>query len=258
MTPPRTGKRSRLLDDKAEELGQHAINDPDQARDQYHGPDHDRSKDNRLAPRRPHDLAQLGAHFPHKARRLLKKPLRREFQRLTPRHRQVSRHAASHILVGRAVSARTVPQRNSAHNRWQARRDSNPQPTVLETAALPVRATGLRQALFETRVSGLPGFSMNSVCPAEPAVLLELDPGRIVLLVLHRRVVPALALSTSQRDDLSHEAHPHSARKTLENRFINLPHGVIHVKKRAALRRTLGHGLREKSTGRQDGAHDRD
>ena len=144
---------------------------------------------------------------------------------------------------------RRVPRKHPAHNGWQARRDSNPQPTVLETAALPVRATGLRQALFDTRVSGLPGLSMDGVCPAELAVLLELDPGRIILLVLHRRVVPSLALRTSERDDLSHEAHPHSTRKTLENRFINLPHRVIHVKKRAG--RLLAHLASRRTAGEQ-------
>ena len=39
-------------------------------------------------------------------------------------------------------------RRNSAKGsrvkRWQARRDSNPQHPVLETGALPVRATGLQ------------------------------------------------------------------------------------------------------------------
>ena len=68
--------------------------------------------------------------------------------------------------------------------RWQARRDSNPQPTVLETAALPVRATGLRQTLS--------GFAMKRVRPAEPAILLALDPAGVVLLVLDRGIVASL------------------------------------------------------------------
>ena len=37
--------------------------------------------------------------------------------------------------------------------RWQARRDSNPQPAVLETAALPIRATGLYVSVSLVAVS---------------------------------------------------------------------------------------------------------
>ena len=34
------------------------------------------------------------------------------------------------------------------HILWQARRDSNPQPADLESAALPIRATGLQTIYF--------------------------------------------------------------------------------------------------------------
>ena len=110
----------------------------------------------------------------------------------------------------------------------------------------------------------LPGLPMKSVCPAELAVLLEFDPSRIVLLVLHRRIVPALALSTSQCDDLAHEAHlPSSPEKAPENRFINLPYRDIRVKKRAALRCTrrrlqTATDLFTRDSQIQNGAHDRD
>src|SRR5512134_4061071 len=82
---------------------------------------------------------------------------------------------------------------------WQARRDSNPQPADLESAALAVRATGLSPRR-------LLGFLVGRMLPARRAELLELQLVRHGLLVLRRGVVPHLALGTRQRDDVPHSA----------------------------------------------------
>ena len=97
--------------------------------------------------------------------------------------------------------------------KWQARRDSNPQHADLESAALPIGATGLRGSLFtvgypRANRTLLPGFLVNGVSAAPPAVLLDLQAVRIVLLIFHRRVVPALAFAAGQRDDLPHHNPP--------------------------------------------------
>ena len=53
---------------------------------------------------------------------------------------------------------------------WQARRDSNPQHAVLETAALPVGATGLGNMVggggIEPRALREPGYSRSRAQPA--------------------------------------------------------------------------------------------
>src|ERR1700724_1115897 len=53
---------------------------------------------------------------------------------------RVSARKSLVVLIHSFMSA-PVPRVESGE--WQARRDSNPQPSVLETDALPVRATGL-------------------------------------------------------------------------------------------------------------------
>ena len=84
---------------------------------------------------------------------------------------------------------------------WQARRDSNPQQTVLETAALPIGATGLCSNVQLWRLARL---LMHGVRLAPGAVLLELDSIRIVLLVLVRRVVTALAFGACKGNQGTH------------------------------------------------------
>jgi hypothetical protein len=48
-------------------------------------------------------------------------------------------------------------------------------------------------------------FFMRGVLPAEPAVLVEFQPIRRLLLVLGRAVVPPLALPARQLNDISHK-----------------------------------------------------
>src|SRR5215470_16889875 len=76
---------------------------------------------------------------------------------------------------------------------WQGWRDSNPQPTVLETAALPIRATPLNFS-----------FLVRRVLAAEAAILRELQLLGVGLLVLLRRVVPAFALGAREADRFLH------------------------------------------------------
>src|SRR6187402_3409054 len=85
---------------------------------------------------------------------------------------------------------------------WQGRQDSNLQPLVLETSALPIelhpyaaQESVSRAALFCLTVEGMP--------PTAWAVLLELDPVGIVLLVLGRAVRPVLALGAGEVNDRS-------------------------------------------------------
>ena len=74
---------------------------------------------------------------------------------------------------------------------WQARRDSNPQPSDLESAALPIRATRLK----------LSGLSMHGVLAAGGAELLELDSLLLPnLLGLRGSVVARAAEFTLKRD----------------------------------------------------------
>src|SRR5215471_13939824 len=76
---------------------------------------------------------------------------------------------------------------------WQGWRDSNPQHPVLETGALPIRATPLDFS-----------FLVSRVLTAEPAILRKLQLLGVRLLVLRRGVVLPLALGASKTDRLLH------------------------------------------------------
>src|SRR5215471_20104658 len=58
---------------------------------------------------------------------------------------------------------------------WQARRDSNPQHAVLETAALPIGATGLQspEKPFKKYIKPLFRLAMHSMRPASAAKFLR-------------------------------------------------------------------------------------
>ncbi len=89
-----------------------------------------------------------------------------------------------------------TPWSHVLHHNWQARRDSNPQHPVLETGALAVGATGLFFPLL--------ALSMEGVSPTKCTKLFKGKPVRRPPFVLGGRVVPALALRTSQGNDVSH------------------------------------------------------
>ena len=82
----------------------------------------------------------------------------------------------------------------------QARQDSNLQPAVLETVALPVRATGLYlQILFLH-------FLVRRVLLAKRTVFLQLKALGLLFFVLHTRVIDTLAFCALEMDDLSHRS----------------------------------------------------
>src|SRR5436190_13544040 len=102
----------------------------------------------------------------------------------------------------------SIVVRSCSSMKWQGWRDSNPHPPDLESGALAVRATPLGPLLR---------FLVRRVLAAPPAVLLQLEPVGVRAPVLGGRVVPPLALSTRQSDDLAHgllrdlrdDARPH-------------------------------------------------
>ena len=107
-------------------------------------------------------------------------------------------------------------------NKWQARRDSNPQPAVLETAALPIELLACssrkllrRQCLLVifptvdvvTRQGVSLGLAMNSPLPIVPAEFLQLELLGRGLLVLRGGVVAPFALGALESDDLALRCH---------------------------------------------------
>src|SRR5262245_63880288 len=64
---------------------------------------------------------------------------------------------------------------------WQARRDSNPQPPVLETGAQPIELLACIPALL--------GLPVRRMAPAPAAELLQLQPFGRLLLLLDRDVI---------------------------------------------------------------------
>src|SRR6478672_1741107 len=107
----------------------------------------------------------------------------------TQTSRKKSRVVGHHSLIGFIYSLRSHSPRVPCpvSRLWQGWRDSNPQPTVLETAALPIRATPLSNERSHL------SFFVRRVLAAEAAVLRELQLLRVRLLVLRRRVVAPLA-----------------------------------------------------------------
>ena len=86
---------------------------------------------------------------------------------------------------------------NIHKHKWQARRESNPQHPDLESGALPIRATGL-QKLFR--------FFMRGMCPAEWAVLFQLQFSWSISFIFCRGVVPVFTSSTRKGYDISHDS----------------------------------------------------
>ena len=80
------------------------------------------------------------------------------------------------------------------------------------TVNRPDRPTGDQED--PSRSSPARGFCLarllvGRMLAAEPAELLILDPPRLFLLVLRRRVVPSLAVSAFQCDDVTHDVASH-------------------------------------------------
>ena len=90
------------------------------------------------------------------------------------------------------------------HLFWQVRRDSNPQPPVLETGALPIelltyfqpppRYLSLHAPCYDLRV--LSRFLMSRMLSTEPTILIKLKPISRFPFILCRTVVSPLAIAT--------------------------------------------------------------
>ena len=80
--------------------------------------------------------------------------------------------------------------------KWQGRRDSNPQPMVLETTTLPIELQTYRARVVSCIPRYLPGFLVYGVLSLKWAVLLDLHPPRMLPLVLGPRVVASLTRRT--------------------------------------------------------------
>src|SRR5207253_2550726 len=80
---------------------------------------------------------------------------------------------------------------------WHARRDLNPQPSVLETDALPI------ELLAYQSLPRLLRFLMRDVLAAGLAELLDLKTFRHGFAVLRRRIIATLALGAGQGDDFT-------------------------------------------------------
>ena len=105
---------------------------------------------------------------------------------------------------------------------WQARRDSNPQHPVLETGALPIRATGL----YRATICGLLGFLVRSVLTAETAVLAEFKFARSRFFVFCGCVVSLFALGATKGDDISHNCASFCSKSA---DFIDLPSSIRNL-----------------------------
>ncbi len=118
---------------------------------------------------------------------------------------------------------------------WQDRRESNPQPPVLETGALPIellsffiRGTSSRRNPLTPSLAGTPcpaplrwharfaraepssellRFAMTCVLAAEATVLAQFEPLARLLFILRRAVVAPLTFRARERDDVSHCAY---------------------------------------------------
>src|SRR5919112_5248170 len=91
------------------------------------------------------------------------------------------------------MSLRSQPMGWRRVRRWQGRQDSNLQPLVLETSALPI----------ELHPSGRPRLlrlPVQLVLPAARAELVQLHAPRVVSLVLARAVRALFADGARQRD----------------------------------------------------------
>jgi hypothetical protein len=80
---------------------------------------------------------------------------------------------------------------------WQGRQDLNPQPTVLETATLPIELHPCLRLVATIRPNPLFGFLVRRMLLAELAIFVESQTIRIILFVFIRLIVALLALGTS-------------------------------------------------------------
>ena len=112
------------------------------------------------------------------------------------------------MLVRSLPSRGPGASRDPDHDAWQVRQDSNPQPPVLETGALPIELLTFRfEAPQPGPASQSAGFLVRRVRPTEGAELLELHPIGVFAFVFLGVVVSALASSAGQSDFLANCRH---------------------------------------------------
>ena len=92
------------------------------------------------------------------------------------------------------------PEGKAGGKFWHARKDSNPQHSVLETDALPI------ELLACVDPPSLAGLAVKRVLTAPRTILLHLKSIRRVRLVLGRGVVAALALGACKCNKCTHES----------------------------------------------------
>ena len=83
----------------------------------------------------------------------------------------------------------------------------NPQPTVLETATLPVELHPCLVMIAWPLGNLLFGFLVRRMLFAKLAVFIEFETIRIIFFVFVGLIITLLALGTSQRDCITHAAH---------------------------------------------------
>ena len=110
----------------------------------------------------------------------------------------------------------------------QARRDSNPQPPVLETGALANCATGLTK--------NLSGFSMRGVLITRSTILFELYTLRMQALVLCRNVVAAFTHRACQDNLVSHGSTPFPDLYSYSITLVTTPAPTVRPPSRIAKR----------------------
>jgi hypothetical protein len=101
----------------------------------------------------------------------------------------------------RAVSSSAVsrpcvfPLRRFYLRRWQARRESNPQPAVLETAALPIELLALKQADHSMILATTPAPTVRP-----PSRIANRNPSSIAIGAINFTVIftlsPGITIST--------------------------------------------------------------
>ena len=141
---------------------------------------------------------------------------------LRPRRRVKNPASCGHHFFDGFIVDRASGFRRSVIAQWQGQEGLEPPTSVLETAALPIRAT----PLLGSRRSDLSLF-VGRVLAAEAAVLRQLELLGVRLLVLGRRVVPALADGAREPDVLAawQSTPRHSSRRWCRRRRCGRPRG---------------------------------
>jgi hypothetical protein len=100
------------------------------------------------------------------------------------------------------------PARSRGRKRWQARRDSNPQQAVLETAALPLELLASERELSSADLA----FFVIRVLAALAAELGHLELVLLLATILGRHIVPVFADGALERNEaavaLGHDTTP--------------------------------------------------